>query len=254
MIDIVIPLRTDLIPTANHELKYALRSIETYLGNAGKIFIIGSCPEWLNLQTVEYIPYHEKNWFTQLTRNIHEKLKIACHHHKVSDNFLYFNDDHFLLDYADAAQYPLYHGGAEFGGKGQYKKATVPDTIAILKSAGYADPIYNYDVHTPILINKRAYLETLGTLDWKKDYGYCIKTCYAYLTGLQSEGVPFADLKIHESPKTVEELESLLKDRHIFSTGEKAFKMLRDENGGNIPNSIVRFMEETYPKKSKYEI
>lgn len=253
MIDIVIPLRSELQPSANHELKYALRSIEQYLENAGKVFIIGSCPEWLNLQTVEYIPYKEINWFNQLTRNIHEKLKLACISYKVSNEFLYFNDDHFLLDKVDATKYPFYHGGVEFGGKGQYRKATVPNTLALLLAEGHKN-VYNYDVHTPLLINKNQYLNKIGTLDWKKDFGYCIKTAYAYLTGAFVHGVPFDDMKMHEAPTKVEQVELMTMNRHIFSTGEKAFKMRHDESGAYIPNSILKFMEETYPRKSKYEI
>lgn len=254
MVDIVIPLRTELQPCANLELKYALRSIEQYLENVGNIFIIGgTCPQWLNLQTIEYIPYIEKNWFTHLTRNINEKLKIACISHNVSDYFLYFNDDHFLLERVDAAAYPFYHGGAEFGGKGQYRKATVPDTITLLKQEGHAEPIYNYDVHTPMLINKQQYLNKVAGLDWKKDFGYCIKTSYAYLTGAHVHGVPFDDLKIHKAPKNAAQIEAMLLDRHIFSTGEKAFRMSYDATG-IIPGPLMLFMEETYPKKSKYEI
>lgn len=254
MIDIVIPLRTELQQTANHELKYALRSIEMYMENVGQVFIIGSCPEWLNLHTVEYMPFVEKNWFTQLTKNIHDKLKIACNSSSVSDIFLYMNDDHFLLNHAHVETYPFFHGGVEFGGKGQYHKTTVPDTKALLKNNGYPEPIYNYDVHTPILINKEAYLSTVGTLNWKKDFGYCVKTSYVYMTGAFAYGVFFDDLKLHEAPRDVKELEAITKDRHIFSTGDKTFKMRQDETGKVIPNSVLQFMERTYPRKSKYEI
>lgn len=253
MYDVVIPVRTPLQPTANEELKFALRSIELHLKNAGKVVIIGHCPEWLNLENIEYIPYKENDWFKKLTRNIHEKIKLACESSKVSDIFLYYNDDHFLLESVSAVDYPYYHGGAEFGGRGQYRKATVPDTVAMLKTENQLRPIYNYDIHTPMIMHSGVYTKQVGALNWKKDFGYCIKTCYAYMSGMHQYGQAFADLKIYEAPKTLKEVEQLVEGRHIFSTGDKAFKCAYDETG-RIPNSIVQFLESNFPKKSIYEL
>lgn len=255
MIDIVIPLRTELLPTVYTELKYALRSIEKHLTGKGRIFIIGVCPTWLNLQHADYIPFEEKDWFRGLTRNIHNKLKLACTLPQISENFLYFNDDHFLLQDIDANPFPYFHNGPEFGGKGQYRKATIPDTLAMLKEKrkDVVSP-NNYDTHTPILINKQMYLDTVGTLNWKKDFGYCIKTSYVYLARWNHGGQYCPDLKIHDVPSNMEVLTQLLHNEAIFSTGTKAFKMLYNSSGEAIGNPIMTFLESRFPEKSIYEI
>lgn len=252
MTDIIIPVRTPILPTANVELKFALRGIEKHIADAGRVFIIGHCPEWLDLNNLTIIPYKELNWFKSLTRNIHEKIKLACNRSDVSDQFLFMNDDHFLLENVKAATYPLYHGSVEFGGRGQYMKATVPDTINVIKSQGHT-VIYNYDVHTPIVFDKAKYLEHVATLNWKKDFGYCIKTSYVYLSGQQQEGVPFDDLKLGLECENVAEVERRVGHRHIFSTADGAFKSMRDDTGIHT-NPLYRYMETLFPDKSKYEI
>lgn len=231
-VDVVIPFRHSPA-TGNIELKYALRGIDKYLENVGIVVIIGDDPG-IAYKGIEYIPHIETNWYQFLTRNIHEKLMVAATSPALTNDFLYMNDDHFLLHSADAAAYPLYHGGKVWGGKGKYA-VTINNTKEAL---GY--DCNNYDIHTPISMNGYFYQTSVGQLNWKKPFGYCIKTMYAEACEPQGEYMP--DLKI-DAPMDFADICDLTEHRPVFSVGDKAFKS----------KDMLRVLDIIYPHKSKYE-
>lgn len=233
MIDVVIPYR--LSPFTNSlELKYCLRSIEKHVQDLGQIILIGDCPGYINDSIVNVCPFTEWNWYQYLTRNIHDKLMIACKTAFVSDRFLYMNDDHFLLEDIYPTELPAYHGGKEFKGSGKYN-VTIASTIQKLQGRDYN----NFDIHAPLLMYKKAYLEIVGSLNWKIPFGYCIKTMYCNGLGLQGEYYP--DYKLDRKPSESDFNEILT--RKFFSIGDKAFT-----------SNMLEFLHQLYPHKSKYEI
>jgi hypothetical protein len=231
---IVIPLGTGS-RWGNTELRYALRSVEKHLTGYGDIFIIGECPSFL--QNVTHIPANdiEQTWAKEA--NIFRKIMVACEDPRVSDDFLFMNDDHFLLQDYQANQFPFYYDGL------LSDKMTVTEYKHTVKNTHdwfLGAPVDYLDIHCPILYNKRKFEWCLPLADWSKPYGYCIKTAYCYINGFVSSP-RCSDLKINQ-PLTYTEIMQLIAGRPWFSIGDAARE-----------GEMLQVLQELYPNKSKFE-
>lgn len=233
---IVIPLGTGS-RWNDTELRYCLRSIEKHLTGYGDIFIIGEKPDWLrNVVHVPFADQGDKTYDKEL--NIYSKIMAAIADDRVTDDFLFMNDDHFLLQGYEAGKFPYYcHGWLnDFMITSDYKH-TVTNTANLFSLI--PDILY-FDVHAPVLYNKAIFAATFAGLDWSKWFGYCIKTVYANnVIGLTA--IEYPDLKISEA-YPASKIHKLLSGRAWFSIHDRAF------NGG-----VRQVLQELYPKKSKYE-
>lgn len=207
------------------ELKYCLRGIEKFLPGAS-VLLIGEKPEWLT--NVEHIPFESAKEMCFKEKNIFLKILEA------KRDFLFFNDDHFLLQPFSKETYhysgTLVKQMAEYGSN--YNWITLHNTIDII---GDAD---NYYRHGPIYCRYRI-LEALALFDWDKPWGYCVKSLYCHYAGIK--GTEYPDLKIRW-PKPLHEIKLLTTGRQYFSTGNPA-----------INEDMIAFLEETYPDKSHFE-
>lgn len=233
MTSIIIPLNNRSTQN-NLELRYCLRSIEQFLSGVGDVFIVGHCPDWVT--GCIHIPADEdpRNRFRD--RNIMNKMLIACKDERVSDDFLMVHDDHFLLSDYDAGAFPYYHCGHMVPGQGQYGE-TKANTVALFCHDPY-ERISNYDAHCPILFNKDKFLKVTKS-DWSKWYGYCLKTLYCILNGVQGEYME--DIKIR-MPLTKEEIMLQLVNRRWFSIGDRCFS-----------DGMKEVLQTLYPTPCKYE-
>ncbi len=233
MIDIVIPLGARSTQK-NQELRYCLRSIEKHLTGVGNVFIIGHCPEWL--LNVNHISCTEdaRNRFRD--RNIMLKMAKACNDLRVSDNFLMVHDDHFLLTDYEISAFPYYHMGPMNEGHGQYGE-TKQNTKSLLS---FAESFNNYDCHCPVVFNKQLFMRSVALADWSKWYGYCLKTLYCVMNGIEGEHID--DIKIR-MPLKVDKIKQQIADRKWFSIGDRCFQ----------PGGMWDVLNELYPKKSRFE-
>lgn len=177
-LSIIIPLASNGFGSryGNVELKYCLRSIEKHLSGYGEIFLIGHKPNWV--KNVQHIPAtdEDRTWWKEW--NIYRKILLACEDPRVSEDFLFMNDDHFLLKDFVAGEFPYYWDGGlddQTKREDQYG-ATVRNTHDLLKSLGIESPKH-CDVHTPCLYNKDKF-KALSKFNWSVKHGYCIKTLY----------------------------------------------------------------------------
>lgn len=252
MIDILIPLgkgsRHD-----NLELRYCLRSIEKHLTGVEHIFIVGEKPGWT--QNVIYIgcPDNPNNW--ERARNIYRKIMVGIGWidttlgsadwspiKRLSDNFLFMNDDHFLLTAYTAQSFPYYHRGQialhDFvSNQPQYHQ--YQNTIRHRFGSDY----YDFDVHCPIVYNRKKFIEVSSELKEWPEYGYAIKTLYANDMIDTTNWVPCEDLKFSE-PLMKESIYRALEGRPWFSIGDKCLKS----------GAMKEVLQELYPNKSKYEV
>ena len=90
MYDIVIPLRRALL---NEELRYTLRSIEKNMPGH-KIWFSGYRPKFFSgkLNVVENATLEGNKY-----QKSHSNQMAACKHPEVSETFLLFNDDFFVM-------------------------------------------------------------------------------------------------------------------------------------------------------------
>lgn len=219
--NIVIPLysyKEDI------ELRYALRSLRN-LSNVDNVFIVcDKLPYWL--QNVHRIDKSDLQGEHFKEANIFAKLLAAS---KVLPEFLYMNDDHYILQQGDANNYPLYHKGpllAENRLINDPYRRTIANTLSLYKST------MNYDVHCPIVMNGET-IDKVALTNWSKPYGYCLKTLYANAAGSQGEQVQ--DWKMYRSAD--------IPASPFFSTDNRA-----------VDEKMINRLENKFPGKSKYEL
>jgi hypothetical protein len=212
----------------NHELRFSLRSIEKFLTGYRKVWIVGECPDWL--RNVNHIPATDSG--KNPDHSIMLKITEACNHPDVSEDFLFFNDDHFLLSPFDAPEFPYYSHGTltsyvkNRGLDGYGRRAN--NTLQSLTKRGLTSQYF--DVHTPIRYNKKAFLEVVTSQNWDRTDGFIIKSLYA--NALNIEGIEQKDGKLNSLPG---------KDVRIFSTYP------------HVKSAIWRFLQEKFPTMSKFE-
>lgn len=208
------------------ELKYTLRAIERFIDDP-EVIIIGDLPVWV--RNVTHIPFKDNEDLKWKERNIFEKILL------VKDDFLFFNDDHFLLKKFTPDIY--HYSGTLAELKQRYSlsnsfRKTIQNTINV-----YGD-IPNYFRHAPILV-ERDKLESLTELDWSIAWSYCIKSAYCHVNEIKGEDYP--DLKFRHQISE-ENIRKQIEGRPYFSTGNAA-----------MGRSMVKVLESLYPNKSIYE-
>ena len=234
--DIVIPLGTGS-RWQNNELRFALRSIEKYLTGYDKIFIIGECPSYL--QNVIHIPCPD--FLGRKEYSIFNKIMKAVADERCSDYFVFWNDDIFLIDNLQTADFKFWYEGtlqSKYEQSHGHYKAAIKNVIDL-----FIPELEYTDIHTPIIYSKKTF-NKIASLDWSKEY--VIKSLYTssfeYLTSYNvCSFEPMPDLKINKA-MTYYEIKARIKERLFFSIGTY----------GVCP-AMTKVLTELFPDKSKYE-
>jgi hypothetical protein len=252
--DVVIPLGSGS-RWKDNELRYALRSIEKHLKGYDKVFIVGNCPKWINLEKTLtetncglLIGYPEKPIIHipcpdipgRKEFSIFSKIMKAVEDERCSEDFVFSNDDIFFLKDIHVNDFKYWYEGT-LGEKyekthGHYKGA-IFNTMNLLYDKG--DEKY-CDIHTPIVYRKygiRA-ISIPDFFDWSKEN--VIKSLYSGHFGADFEPMP--DLKINMA-MSYELIKAKIKDRLFLSIGTY----------GVCP-AMTKVLTELFPNKSKYEI
>ncbi len=216
---------------ANNELRFSLRSIEKYLPICDNVLIVGTLPPFVT--NCNYIKHPDKPGRKEFS--IFSKIIAACKSDYVSEDFVFLNDDHFLL--SEINELPYYYEGTlsqkVASSHGHYKAATL-NTINELPE----EKQKYFDIHCPIIYNKRKFLE-LEETDWSREY--VIKSLYAnkqkFITVEET-----IDLKINKNLEYAE-IVAKLEGRKFFSIGDYG-----------INAAMKKVLFELYQNKSKYEL
>jgi hypothetical protein len=232
MMDIIIPLH-DRSAWNHNELRYALRSIKF---EHDRVWVIGSKPDWLH--NVIHLPLRDKTNFP--ATNIYQKLMYACETEGVSDNFMMLHDDHYLLPsfQYDAAYYEGDVERAMLNCKDYLQQRPIMNTVDRLLRDRQASMKY-FDISTPMMFNKKAFVEAMLSVDWMWPYGYCIKTIYCNYHRI--DGVESADGRVNVD-KTYSSLLEFSHGRVCLSSADK------------MNDDFKRFLQTMFPEKSKYEL
>lgn len=164
----------------DNEIRFSLRSLQKNLKNFRNVFIVGECPAFL--QNVIHIP--AKDIFEpglNADGNIITKVLAACADERLSDNFLFINDDHLVIKPIDVANVPPLHKGDMTTFSEQYWKLNfwrgrLHRTMEVLLEKGYTT--LHFDCHTPIIFNKHHFPEIIEQFDYRKGIGYTMKSLY----------------------------------------------------------------------------
>lgn len=231
--DIVYSLSSNY---TGEELKYSLRSLVNMPHD--KVYFVGGCPSWA--KNIVHIPTDQTGTKWQ---NVPRNLIAVCEDIRVSEDFIYFNDDFFVLQKVKnpKKELNLYKSTITSVLDRLGKKHTIPtnymagmaQTQALLRELGKAEPLC-YELHVPFVFNKDNYLRmfdidevfNIDVLHYRSLYGNL------YLTG----GKDMPDVKVGS--------------KGVFSghTG----KFLSCSNA-SFP-LVKPFLERTFPDKCAYEI
>lgn len=237
--DIIIPLKKS--KDNYQDLKFCLRSVEKYVENYRDVWIIGDLPPWI--QNVKNIPFSDATHKQWKEKNILDKIQACCINRSITEDMFFFNDDFVILDKMDATDYPYYYKGtcsdSHQSNKGNTYQITMYHTMKFLEDRGFKD--LNFDIHTPIIYNKKKFMSTfaIGDIDFKTKYGYGIKTLYCSVNKVKP--VFMEDCKIGNG-RSREEILEAIEGRSIFSYNDFALR-------GELKDVLT----ELFPNRSKFE-
>lgn len=169
MLDLVYIVKAE---EKNDDLRYSLRSVAKFVPHS-RIWIIGYKPSWVT--NVEYIPVAQNlgsKW-----KNSVNNIMQACKCEEISENFVLMNDDFFAIKQIDNLEESinLSLGLLSVAVEKQKKKRVHSNwgmafvhVNKLLKTLKVDGPYYNYESHTPLLINKEKYLNVMELPEVKK--------------------------------------------------------------------------------------
>lgn len=148
----------------NPELAHSLRSVAANLPHR-RVWLVGYRPRWVAAEvgyvpTVQRGPKHSNTW---------TNWAAAARCPDISDEFVLFNDDFFVTKPTDDV--PMVHRGTlaemiEWYAKHRFtshrQRAAV--TRQALQRAGRGEPLYSYELHTPMVINRHILAEGVRQL------------------------------------------------------------------------------------------
>jgi hypothetical protein len=165
--DVVIPLAKGGSYWQDNELRYCLRSLEKHFLDLGKVFIVGHKPRWIkNISHIAIGDMYPDN----KGASIINKLTNMCINRNVSDDFLFVSDDQYVLFPTRAKDIHTYY---TYDMRGETLRKGNRMWMQCLRNARkslLADglPCYNYEPHTPLIINKDRYRETMLMYKWEE--------------------------------------------------------------------------------------
>lgn len=221
----------------NNEIKYSLRSLDKLVTGVDNVYVIGYKPDFLS-DLVIHVPYPDK--FENKATNIMMKVLTATEVPELSDDFLLLNDDYFFMNPIDAPTYPHYWkcdlSHTIQIQRNEYQKHVIPTCKALLDKKL---PTKNFDVHKPIIYNKKLFQEVINQYNWNIPWGYILRSIYCNTLGI--EGVQRPDDKINHS-HVPENWERMTKHLDCFSVGDQS----EDQY-------LLSFLNKKFPEPSKYE-
>ena len=218
----------------NNELKYSIRSVVKNMPYK-RIWIFGGCPYGI----VPDVHVRAEQNGPSKWANVHEMYRLACSNKELTDNFVLFNDDFFIMRPMDKVE-PLY-------------RCSLNQHIAILEEKfkhpnSYSKLLRNcnkelinlnktqlsYELHVPFIFNKKNLAKLLDRFPDQ----HCTRTLYGNLYnigGRQSE-----DIKVFSSKPGFD-----YKNSPLLSS---------DDGIDNINNDVWRYIKLSFKEKSKYEL
>ncbi len=164
----------------NEELRYSLRSVEEHWPY-NRVWFCGGCPDCVRPDKYMRVAQHGVDKWNKV-RNM---IRQVCENDEITENFWLFNDDFFILKPFDK-DIPQYNGEIEpyidrierkHGGVSDAYTNRLREAAKTLKHRGYTT--LNYEVHKPMLINRKKALEVLdkfpNTPAFRSLYGNYLK-------------------------------------------------------------------------------
>lgn len=218
----------------NEELRYSLRSVDTNMPHR-RVWIFGGCP--MNI-TPDVRVRVDQTGCTKWDK-VRNMYKMACENKEITDNFIMFNDDFFVMQPIDYLE-PFFRATLDEHIPILEAKLKRPSEYSRLlrkcrdKLTELGETKLSYELHTPFIFNKQNFLDMLN----KYPEMHCARTMYGNL--YKVGGRRTNDVKIFNINPSFD-----YKNSRFIST---------DDSIVNINNDIWRWLQKQFPKKSKFEI
>lgn len=218
----------------NEELKYSLRSLKNIPHR--NVWIIGGCPDCVNKDTVHCVEMEQTGVSKWAKSN--SSVKRACETKEISEQFILFNDDFFVLNPVESLP-PYYHKTLAYrvreimtrqnvwGNSGYTRRLS--EESRFLKFMG--KPTYNYAVHIPMIFEKEKMLYLFS----KYPERVISRAIYGNYYDLGGEDVE--DIKIYDNENKPD------KNWNFVSTTNESFY------NGKVGN----YIRNKFRKKCEYE-
>jgi hypothetical protein len=163
--------------TPFNDLKYCLRSIEKHT-DVDKVFIVGDKPKWV--KNVIHIPHEKRNYLDNRAWDVWHKVYTACLDDRLSDDFVWFCDDHFLLEDIELDSFKARVSKLPFNYRtreGKVHKCSASDTgtdkIRYLAGRYLSNKlklrqVKDFDLHCPMPLNKEKVIELSNRFPFQK--------------------------------------------------------------------------------------
>jgi hypothetical protein len=226
----------------NNEIRFSLRAIEKNLKGVGNIFIIGEKPDWL--QNVIHIPHPDEYGAKNADGNIIRKVLRAIEDERLSNRFLFINDDHLVVQPIEAGEVPYFHKGDMNTYKAEYFKVNywrkrLGRTKDVLNFKGL--PAFHFDCHTPIVFDKNLFPEIVGRFDYGVGPGYTMKSIYSNTAGVE--------------PTMLTDQKKVIFDHYTRAQIDKRVEgcTFISYNDAGLNNELKMWLAETFSKQSRFE-
>lgn len=227
----------------NNEIRFSLRSVSKNLKNAGKIFIVGEFPDFL--QNCIHVPCADVfDPAINADGNMTHKLLTVCRRDDLSGDFLFMNDDFIINQPMIASEISWLHKGdfrdrTEKFWKAQFYRFRLRRTFDVLAERGL--PTIQYDYHAPMLMNKYKFPEVMAQFNFQEDIGYTFRSLYGNVLQLPATSIDGEKITIYHN-YTLEQIKQKVKNIPFVGY-----------NDHGLNKSFKWWMIETFPEKSKYE-
>lgn len=228
-LDIVYCLKDKPI---HEEFRYSLRSLKNIPHN--KVWVYGGCPKWLNLDEVNYVPVVQNKgnkW-----ANTSYLLEKIVQNGNISEDFIWFNDDFFVLKPIDVL--PYYYDRTLVNRVNDFRKLRVwhngyTNRLLVmsreLKWSGKDN--LNFELHLPIIFNREKLMKLM-----KQHPNIAKRSLY---------GNYYAENPIQRDDVKIYTLTDIPSDSWDFvSTSDDSFS----------DGKVGKYIKKVFAEKSKYEI
>lgn len=228
----------------DNELRFSLRSITKNLSNIGKIFIVGQCPDYLK-NIIHIQAWDIFDPAVNADGNIITKVLAACEDKRLSETFLFINDDHLVIKPLNIADVPPFNKGRMDTYPDEYwklnywrKRLQLTKDVLLAKNL----PCFHFDCHTPILMNKHKFKKVATDFDYKTGIGLTMKSIYGNsVYGTNSTLLTDQKKTIFKNYKLQEIKERILPAQFLSF------------NDQGLNDSLKWWLIEQFPNKCKYE-
>jgi hypothetical protein len=231
-IDVIYPLG-DGTAWGNNELRYSLRSLAN-VPNIGDVYVVGIDPGFLS-NNVRFIEHKDRPGYNK-DGNIIQKTLLAL---SASDNasFLRLSDDHIIMRETD--DWPVYYRREELPKSWAYSNRWGMRAFAARKKLEERGlPVYDYETHSPMLMEKDKFIEIMSSFDIWEERGVVVNSLYYNSLDIPRESEPNFQVCRLRSPNIPNIIDQ--------------FRFL-NYNDYALSERLKRFIMEKFPKKSIYE-